>query len=172
MNWVGNDKTRLNFSSSYDWCIAGFRNPSVPFLILKSLLVLAFLTDWLRGSSFARLFIPMSSHSQSKHFLRHFDATPQRPYRYEVELTSVQVVKETGSCSLRAYVLRREDFQCALGSVGVIGKMLRRGKERRHRRKSSSSFGEACACLACLETCRLFSHLKMPDFGMSLTEVT
>lgn len=55
-------------------------------------------------------------------------------------MTSVPVVKEIGICNLRAYVMRQEDFQGALGSVGVTREMLRREKEGGCRRKSSSFF--------------------------------
>ena len=78
MNWVGNDKRRLNSSSSCDWCIAGFRNPSVPSFPNSKKFTYISISYPLRGSSFAYLFIPISSHSQSKHFLRHFGATPTK----------------------------------------------------------------------------------------------
>lgn len=58
----------------------------------------------------------------------------------EVEVTSVPVVKEICICNLRASVMRQEDFQGAIGNVGMTREMLRRGKECGCRGRPLSSF--------------------------------
>ena len=102
--------------------------------------MLAF-SDQLRGSSFACLLV---IHSYiwpfpEQTFLKALWCHPPKADT-EVEVTSVPVVKEIGICNLRAYVMRQEDFQGAVGNVGVTREMLRRGKECGCRRKSSSFF--------------------------------